>query len=84
MELESALIDLLNLCNVNIERINDKRAPNGIAYLVEAKDAGTGDTVSRVYRFSIVEAVEFTRNSTVGYFQRREWEREIEQEEMLD
>lgn len=79
MDLESALIDLLNLCNVSIERINDERAPNDIAYLIEAKDAGTGDVVSRVYRFSIIEGVEFARNSVIGYFQRREWELEIEE-----
>lgn len=81
MNLEMMLIDLLNLVDLSITRINDNRSSSGVAYLIETKDAGTEDVVSRLYTLSISHGIETVHNSTIDYFNRRAWEKELEEDE---
>ena len=81
MELEGILIDLLNVADLNVTRINDEKANNGVAYLIETMDAGGHGVIARLYAQSLAYGLETARNATVAYFNRRAWEEEMEEEE---
>lgn len=63
--------ELLDMCTLKIHKTNDKRAPNNIAYLVEARDLDTGDVVTRTYSFTVIDAIVDAHNSALDFYNRR-------------